>query len=211
MAAADDSTTAALPTSDPSPLSGGVSGARPVVAQSPESGATGALEEEQVLRAEEYALDVLHSRYELYAWCEAKVNNLVTVSGVLLGAVFLIITNDKIRHGWTAFDYTLASLGSVMLATGLILSLVHIIPKMDSGLGNETNPRVTIAIDNFSKDEYYEKILGLTPEASLRTITDQIKGMSRNVMRSQRAIRRASHATIVGLLVLGALVARSVL
>jgi hypothetical protein len=169
------------------------------------------LSEGDLRRALEFSTDVLHSRYELYSWCEDKVQNLVTVSGVLLGAAFLIITNDNIRKGWTSFDYTLASVAGVLLGSGLIVSLYHIIPKMNSGLGNETNPRVTIAIEQLSKDGYYSRVARMSVEEILRATTDQIKGMNHNIMRNQRAIRWASWLTISGLVVLGVLVARTVL
>ena len=169
------------------------------------------LPEDDLGRALEFSTDVLHSRYELYSWCEDKVQNLVTVSGVLLGAAFLIITNDSLRKGWTNLDYTLASVAGVLLGSGLIVSLYHIIPKMNSGLGNETNPRVTIAIEQLSKDGYYSRVAGMSGEEILRATTDQIKGMNHNIMRNQRAIRWASWLTISGLVVLGALIARTVL
>jgi hypothetical protein len=172
---------------------------------------TNAPSSEDLRRAQEFTLDVLHSRYELYAWCEDKVNNLITVSGVLLGAVFLVITNDKIRDGWQTVDLILASIAAVLLGLGLTVSLVHIVPKMNSGVGNDSNLRVTYATDKLSKDEFYARVLAMTPEQALRSTTDQIKGMNRNIMRNQRAIRVASYSTIAGLIMLGAVIARTVL
>jgi hypothetical protein len=164
-----------------------------------------------VARALDFSVDVLHSRYELYGWCEQKVSHLLAVSGVLLGASVVLISDADLRTRWTTIDYVLIAIVGIFLGTGLVISLFHAVPKMNSKLGNESNPRVTIAIDRYSMDDYYRMVVDLTPEQSLRFTTDQIKGMNRNIMRNQEAIRTASHATIVGLLALVALITRSLM
>lgn len=156
----------------------------------------------------EFTLDINRHRYDLYTWCESKIYSLVMVNSILFGAIFLVVGKSNSVAIKTGVNKALLGATVVLLAFSLLLSLWHIIPKMDSRVGNQANPRSSIAIDRMSKDHYFQALMELVMLKMIKSTSDQIIGMNKNIMSNQRAIRIASRCTMCGLVTFIALIAQ---
>ena len=90
-----------------------------------------------------YAQELVGKQYELYQWCETKIQSLVTVNGLLLGGFFLLLDKYPLVGGG---ERALAMGTAAILAASLLLALHHLIPRLDSRVGNTDNPRSVIGI-----------------------------------------------------------------
>ncbi len=145
----------------------------------------------------DFSIDVLGKRYDTYQWCEDKVNTLVTLNGLLIGALF--VTIDKIFSKSECLNFVMASLAILFLATSLALSLYHIIPKMNSGRITR-NIRTVIGTEQFDSNEsYFDEYLKLELIDMVKLNTEQIRGMNKNIMKNQIAIRIAAICSIIGM------------
>ncbi len=98
-------------------------------------------------------------------------------------------------------------LGLALLIGSVFLSLRHVIPIMYSGRSQRTNPRTVIGTEAYrSNQAYTDEIMSLTLESMIALDADQIRGMNKNIMRNQRAIRIAVRLTMAALIPLVVLV-----
>jgi hypothetical protein len=128
---------------------------------------------------------------------------LATVDSILLAAIALVIGPHYPLD--TPTHDAFAACTVFFLAASLALILYHVIPSMNSKVGNEfhndRNPRSTIVIDKYpSKEAYWEAVSVLELEDMARYNSFQIYGMNRNIMRNQLAIRTAVYLTYVAML-----------
>jgi hypothetical protein len=145
-----------------------------------------------------YAQELVSKQYDLYQWCETKVQSLVTVNGLLLGGFFLLIDRFAlVGRGERALAFSTAGI----LAMSLLLALHHLIPRLDSRVGNTDNPRSVIGIKAFkNKDAFYQRFVQLDYDLMLQYTTNQLYGMNLNIVRNDRVIRRAVYLTMLGVL-----------
>lgn len=152
-----------------------------------------------------YALDILAKKYHLYDWCEKKISTLVTIDGLLIGGLLLVIDLDALSR-WkmlACFGLSLA-----LLMGSILISLWHVIPVMYGGRSSRRNPRTVVGTETYSTNrEYIDAVMSLSLEDMIRVDLDQIRGMNKNIMRNQRAIRTAVKLTMAALIPLVFLVA----
>lgn len=142
----------------------------------------------------EFTIGILESRYALYAWCETKMQTLAAVDSILLGAVAITIGQHyKLNSG---LHDTLAGATAFFLVASLAVILWHIIPLMNSGVGNDNNPRSTVVVLQYeTKERYLEHVNALQIEDLITYNSNQSYGMSKNIMRDRAAIRFAVYLT----------------
>lgn len=145
--------------------------------------------------------DVLSRRYDLYSWCEAKINTLSTVNSILLG-ILLALTGVVFKPvGW--FSTTLLVMCAAAILGSFVVVLVHIIPSMRSGKNpkNERNLRSVLGVSRFeTREDYVAAVLASTREGRFWNATVQLYGMNKIVMNNQRAIRWAVVLDLVALM-----------
>jgi hypothetical protein len=175
---------------------------------SPSRPFSGSLQDEAVVQAQnekdrlkliyEFTTEINKHRYDLYNWCETKIQSLITVDSILLGALIVTINGHLKLNDWT--NALAVGIAAALLTSSLAISLWHIEPKMDSKVGNYDNPRSSIGIAMMTKEEYYQKHMQLTCEEMIYYNCLQTKGMNKIIMTNQRAIRIAALSTIASLL-----------
>ena len=159
-----------------------------------------------------YSIGILEKQYGLYNWCETKVRTLVTVNGILLGAMFLRLTaEDFPLTGWVNI---LLAVGTVAFFTiSLVLCLYHLSPRMWSGrIEDRKHLRTVRGTERYSSnEEYYEALVNLKLDEMIRLNCDQIRGMNKNIWADFRAIQRAVISTIGGLILMLIILGRAYL
>ena len=151
--------------------------------------------------AMELAANILDKRFELYAWCEQKAATLATVNSILLLGLVPLAGDNFDIDTWTRRVLFGAATLPIVLSTALVLW--HIDPLMRSGRipSTERNLRSVHGVEKFvSNDDYYDSIANATDAEILRSATNQIRGMNRNIIRNQKAIKIAVKLDLVGLL-----------
>jgi hypothetical protein len=149
---------------------------------------------EEILK---YSLDILEKKYDLYMWCEAKVGTLVTLDGLLFGAIFVLVSSRKVSG---LLSLSLLGVTLLFLLSSLLLSTWHIKPLMYSGRTKLKNLRTTIGTEAYSSNkEYIDEMMNLTIPKMIELDAEQIRGMNRNIMRNQRAINWGVRLTAVSI------------
>lgn len=149
-----------------------------------------------------FGTDILQKKYELYMWCETKTYNLLTANGALLAAIFLLL-NSLGDFNERPAVWFLGLLSSVLVLASVVVSLVNIIPRMDSGATSRKNLRSVIGTNNFDHyDDYHDALSTMDLKAMVYSNSEQIYGMNKNVWKSQSAIRRAAWFTAAGVVAL---------
>jgi hypothetical protein len=135
----------------------------------------------------EYSLDILEKKYDLYMWCETKVHTLVTLNGLLLGGIFVLVSSHKVSG---VISLSLLGATLLFLLSSLFLALWHVKPLMYSGRTKLKNLRTTIGTEAYSSnEEYIAEMMNLTISKMIELDAEQIRGMNRNIMMNQRAIK----------------------
>ena len=179
---------------------------------SPRSPDFTASQREALVDIHSYSLDVLSKKYDLYDWCETKINTLVTVDGILLGALVLLFGGDKFALKG-AINLGLATAAALLFTASLGFSLYHVDPKMWSGrITDQKNLRTVKGTENYqSNEEYIKAMMALDLQSMIRVNCHQIRGMNANIWKNYRAIRFAVVTTIGGLLAMLAMFGRAYL
>ena len=148
----------------------------------------------------DFTADIIDKQYRCYTWNDGKMQALVATDGALLAGIILIFqTFENISLETSIFLF----LAFTFLLISLVVCLVHMIPRLDSGIGNEANLRTMIGIRRFSKEQYHEQVGGVGINDMIRMNCWQIAGMCQNNMRSYRLLQKGVRLTIAGVLVLG--------
>lgn len=145
-----------------------------------------------------FGSDILQKKYELYMWCETKTYNLLTADGALLAAIFLLLNATGGFSGHVAV-WLVGIAAAVLVLVSVVISLMNIIPRMDSGATSRRNLRSVIGTNNFSNyEDYHTALSKLDLAAMVHSNSEQIYGMNRNVWESQKAIRQSVWFTAAG-------------
>lgn len=153
----------------------------------------------------EFSVELLQRKYHLYDWTEQKINSLISLNGLLIAAIFVLISN---RSPWTG---TLKPLLAIACVGPLLASatscLWHIVPTMNSRrVPSSDLNRVVGSVKGIetyaSNQEYYDKIMSMPLEEMIWSNVAQIRGMNKNIVRNTAALNFAAIATGVGLVAL---------
>jgi hypothetical protein len=152
----------------------------------------------------DFTLTILDKKYDLYNWTEMKINTLISVNGILIGGSLVLASRSEVDFGTAPTDYLLIGTPLAVLILSLVLCLMHIVPQMDSGIGNQgfRNLRQVAGTQLYSPHEYLDALSRLTLRDMIIQNSNQIKGMNAIIMRNQRILRRAVTATIGGVFLL---------
>ena len=145
----------------------------------------------------DFAIDILDKQYRSYVWNDGKVQSLVTIDTALIAGILVIL--QTFQHVNIAAFLLLAGAFLALIAS-FIVCLWHSIPRVNSGIGNEANPRSMIGIVRLDKNEYLATIMGLDLRNMVRMTCWQISGMARNNLRSHNLIKHGVILTIIGVM-----------
>lgn len=148
----------------------------------------------------DFTADIIDKQYRCYTWNDGKMQALVATDGALLAGIILIFQIFKNISALTAIVLFLAF---TFLLISLVVCLVHMIPRLDSGVGNEANLRTMIGIRRFNKEQYHVQVQNISISDMIRMNCWQIVGMCQNNMRSYRLLQKGVWLTFAGVLVLG--------
>lgn len=143
----------------------------------------------------DFTADIIDKQYRSYIWNDGKVQALVTMDTALIAGILLILQTFNQVPFWTFIPLAFSFL---FLLSSFLFCLVHAIPKIHSGIGNEDNLRTMVGITCLEKEKYHEKVTALNLEDMVRMNCWQISGMCKNNLRSHQLIRRGVRLTISG-------------
>ncbi len=147
----------------------------------------------------EFTTDIIDKQYRSYVWNDGKVQALVTIDTALIAGILLIL---QVFSHVSTFAFILLGCSFVCLLISSLVCLVHAVPKIDSGVGNQSNLRTMVGISPLSKQQYHEAMLSQSLDKMIEMNCWQITGMCKNNMRSHHLIRRGVRLTISGVLAL---------
>jgi hypothetical protein len=148
--------------------------------------------------------DIIDKQYRSYNWNDSKMASLITIDGAMIAGVWTVI---QLFGPTNVISLTLLLLALVSFFLSVVNCLLHVIPKINSKIGNENNLRTMVGIrpytDKSRKDEYVNKIMSLNQYDIIKMNCYQITGMCKNNFRSEKLIKTGVILTIVGVICVG--------
>ncbi|MPN02109.1 hypothetical protein SDC9_149322 [bioreactor metagenome] len=92
------------------------------------------------------------------------------------------------------------ALSFVLLLIGFLFCLVHIKPRMDSKIGNDTNPRAMINIVKTGKEDYFKKISKFSLSDLIMYTSYQLSGMARLNEKGYKLLSKGVVFTFLGVI-----------
>lgn len=156
----------------------------------------------------DYTLNIVDKQYRSYVWNDTKVQSLITINAALFAGLLVI---RQLFGNMDIFPAILLIVSLVLQIMSLIILLIHIVPRINSKIGNELNLRTMVGITPYTKtqtkDDYLNKMLELDIEQMIKQNCYQIVGMCKNNLRSEAFIRKAVVLTIVSVAMMVIMVA----
>lgn len=148
----------------------------------------------------EHTLSIIDKQYRSYTWNDSKVQSLITIDAALFAGTLVI---KQIFGNMNVIATTFLICAIAAQIVSLIVSLIHIIPKINSKIGNELNLRTIVGISPYTKtqtkDDYLTKMCEADIHEMIKQNCYQIVGMCKNNLRSETFIRAAVILTIIGI------------
>ena len=148
----------------------------------------------------EHTLSIIDKQYRSYTWNDSKVQSLITIDAALFAGT-LVIRQIFGNMNVIATTFLICTMAAQIVS--LIVSLIHIIPKINSKIGNELNLRTIVGISPYTKtqtkDDYLTKMCEADIHEMIKQNCYQIVGMCKNNLRSEAFIRAAVILTIIGI------------
>lgn len=148
----------------------------------------------------EHTLSIIDKQYRSYTWNDSKVQSLITIDAALFAGTLVI---RQIFGNMNVIATTFLICAMAAQIVSLIVSLIHIIPKINSKIGNELNLRTIVGISPYTKtqtkDDYLTKMCEADIHEMIKQNCYQIVGMCKNNLRSETFIRAAVILTIIGI------------
>ena len=136
-----------------------------------------------------YTSHIIDTHFLTFNWLDVKMQALLAIAVASLAAATFVI---KDLPGLSVYESVIIVTACFLLAIGMIISLIHLIPILNSGVGNITNPRVAIAITKMKdKESYTRRILNLNKEDMLQYNCHQIFGLATICKIGQKHLRKA--------------------
>ena len=146
----------------------------------------------------EHTLSIIDKQYRSYTWNDSKVQSLITIDAALFAGTLVI---RQIFGNMNVIATTFLICAMAAQIVSLIVSLIHIIPKINSKIGNELNLRTIVGISPYTKtqtkDDYLTKMCEADIHEMIKQNCYQIVGMCKNNLRSETFIRAAVILTII--------------
>lgn len=147
----------------------------------------------------EYTTHIIDTHFQTFNWLDVKMQALLAIAAASLAAAAFAV---KDLPGIHITESIIIIFGCFLLIAGMITSLMHLVPILDSGVGNITNPRVAIVIANIeNKDAYADTILNLKKRDMLIYNCHQIYGLATICKAGQKHLKIAIYFTGIGLIV----------
>jgi hypothetical protein len=150
-----------------------------------------------------FTADIIDKQYRSYIWNDGKVQALVTIDGGVIAGLLVIFQIFK-DIGLLAFGLLAGSFAFLLIS--FVVCLLHVVPRIHSGIGNQENLRTMVGITRLRKEAYHKRVTALDLGEMVRMNCWQISGMCKNNMRSHKLIKYGAVLTIAGVLTLGAAV-----
>lgn len=138
-----------------------------------------------------FTYHIIDTHFSTFSYTDTKLQALLTISSLFLAGGTFVMTSFDIQSGTPLI---LGVLAASLLIVAIMLCVWHVTPKMNSGIGNEINPRSAIGTSNRSKEEYQRIIFGLTKEEMLEHNCNQISGLSRINTKGAAVLKASSSA-----------------
>ena len=136
-----------------------------------------------------YTSHIIDTHFQTFNWLDVKMQALLVIAAASLAAGTFAI---KDLPGLSIYESVIIVIACCLLIIGMIISLIHLVPILDSGVGNITNPRVAIVIANMKDKESYTRImLNLNKEEMLQYNCHQIFGLATICKIGQKHLRKA--------------------
>ncbi|MFB9149504.1 hypothetical protein [Roseovarius ramblicola] len=139
-----------------------------------------------------FTYHIIDTHFSTFSYTDTKLQALLTISSLFLAGGTFVMRSFDIQSG---APLILGVIAAALLIVSIMLCVWHVTPKMNSGIGNEINPRSAIGTSNRSKEEYQKIIFGLTKEEMLQHNCNQISGLSR-INTQGAAVLKASSSAI---------------
>lgn len=137
----------------------------------------------------DYTQHIIDTHFHTFNWLDVKMQALLAIAAASLAAATFIIKDLK---GVTIYETIPVILACVLLIIGMIISLWHLMPILDSGVGNVTNPRVAIGIVKIpDKENFHDIIRSLDKEQMLEFNCFQIYGLAKICKTGQSRLSTA--------------------
>jgi hypothetical protein len=153
----------------------------------------------------EYTKHIVDTHFSTFGWIDVKMQALLVIATAALAAATFSL--KEISNVGLIGEITLVA-AFVFLAIGMLICLVHISPTLNSGIGNENNPRSVIGTVNRNKEEYFSVVSSLLPSDMLMFNAYQISGMARINSRGQRRLAWAIRSVGMGMVLIFLLLAQ---
>lgn len=148
----------------------------------------------------EYTRHIIETHFQTFNWLDVKMQALLAIAAASMAVMTFAVKdldNSSVIGEWLLY------IAGIFLFAGMVVALKHLIPTMDSGVGNNTNPKVALSISNIKHKEAYSNIInGLSKKDMLNYNCYQIYGLAKICMSGQRHIRIATLLVGTGLLML---------
>lgn len=156
--------------------------------------------EKQKQLAYDFTLSIIDKQYRSYLWNDSKIQSLITINAAIIAGI-LVVTQIYSSKALLYKVPLIISLGCQLIS--LIIALIHVVPKINSKIGNEFNLRTMVGISPYiqtkDKDEYVAKILGSNVDDFIKMNCYQIVGMCKNNLRSEKFIRAGVILALIGI------------
>lgn len=146
---------------------------------------------------------IIDTHFHTFNWLDVKMQGLLAIAAASLAAATFVIKN---LHNINFYEITFIVLASILLIIGMVISLLHLMPIMDAGVGNITNPRVAAGIAKIDKEDYHSLVSNLKKGDMVKYNCYQISGLARICILGQRRLRNAIIFIASGLIVIAATV-----
>lgn len=144
----------------------------------------------------EYTNHIINTHFNTFVYVDTKLQALLSISAFLLTASTFVYTSATIATQ-PALSLFIISCASQLIAVGFCIW--HVKPKMDSGVGNNRNPRSVIGTIPFTKQQYLANVRNLSKTDMLTFNCGQIYGLAHIHKRGEVAIFRAALFVSIGI------------
>jgi len=147
-----------------------------------------------------YTSHIIDTHFQTFNWLDIKMQALLGIAAASL-AVATFAIKDLI--GLSVYENLAVITACIFLIAGMISSLIHLIPILDSGVGNIDNPRVAICIAKITeRDIYHDMILNISNEDMLRYNCFQIYGLATICKTGYKRLRSSIQFVGGGLIII---------
>ncbi|MGH1466170.1 MAG: hypothetical protein ACRBBQ_12505 [Cognatishimia sp.] len=124
----------------------------------------------------EFTNHIIGTHFSTFSYIDTKLQALLAISSLFLAGFTFVYASFAIESNLAV---ALLLVAAVVLFGSIMVCVWHVTPKLNSGIGNETNLRSAIGTSPLTKEEYHGRICNLSKADMLEMNCHQISGLSR--------------------------------